>query len=115
MAEKFFNVSFTVSCKNMRCEPSESKCARCIKSVIDEDIRKMTSYRCTTLTTPNHSKKFGVSFTAVCKRPDCSSSLPRGVACCTANAEKCEMCLRSIVGRGVRSLRGFHVKEIAVV
>ncbi|MCL4499089.1 MAG: hypothetical protein M1335_02455 [Chloroflexi bacterium] len=115
MTEKAFAVSFVVSCKNMRCEPSEAKCARCIKAIIDEHIRRMASFKCSMATTPNGSRRFHVSFIAMCRKPDCSMSVPRNVACCTAEPDKCELCLRSIVTRGIRSLRGFHIKEIAVV
>ncbi|MCL5291101.1 MAG: hypothetical protein M1548_01050 [Actinobacteria bacterium] len=115
MSEKAFAVNFAVSCKNMRCEPSEAKCSRCIRAIIDEQIRRMMMFKCTMATTSNGSKRFSVSFVAICRKPDCSPQLPRNVACCTSNSEKCELCLRSIVMRSIRSLRGFHVKEIAVV
>lgn len=114
MVEKAFAVSFAVSCKNMKCAPEGLKCTRCIKAIVDDQIRKMSSFRCSIATTANNSKRFNVSFVAVCRKPDCAPRLPRNVACCTASPEKCELCLRSIVMRGIRSLSGFHVKEIAV-
>lgn len=114
MAEKSFAVSFAVSCKNMQCEPNEAKCQACIKSIIDAHIRHMNSFKVVPLTTSHGSRRFDVSFIALCRKPDCSESLPRNIACCTASPDKCELCLRSIVMREIHLLDGFHVKEIVV-
>lgn len=113
MIEKSFAVSFAVSCKNMRCTPSDSKCHECICSMIDTHFIK--SFNCAILTTPNGSRKFDVSFVAICRKPDPSKELPRIVAVCTATEDKCDMCMRSIVMQGIHLHEGFHVKEIEIV
>lgn len=115
VAEKTFAVGFTVSCKNLRCTPEDEKCSECIETIIDEQIRLMSNFRCSMITTSNNSRQFNASFTAVCRKPDCTAIDTDYGYCCTANADKCEFCLRSIVVRGIREMNGFHVKEIAVL
>ena len=113
--EKRFAVSFVVSCKKTRCVPEEGKCERCLAAFIGRSVRSFDNFKTSGITTGNGSRQFGVSFMATCKKPDCTVEVPRAVACCTASADKCEMCLSSIVGRSIRQMHGFHMKEIAVV
>ncbi len=113
--EKKFAVSFIVSCKKTHCFPDEAKCDACLASFVGESVRKFRDFSASRIITGNGSRQFGVSFTAECRKPDCTSDVPRAVACCTAGPDKCEMCLRLIVGRSIRAMHGFHVKEIVVV
>jgi hypothetical protein len=113
--DKRFVISFVVSCKDMDCRAEEAKCHDCLEGVLGQSIRKFEGLRTSAITTGNGSKQFGVSFTATCRKPDCSATVPRGVACCTSSADKCEMCLATIAGRSVREMAGLHVKEIVVV
>lgn len=113
--EKQFHVSFVVSCKNMKCSRKGPGCSKCIEAIVAEHIYKYADFRSSQITTPNGSRQFGVSFLVTCKKPDCSTGLPPHMACCTGNSEKCEMCLRSIIHRGIILMSGFHAKEIAVV
>jgi hypothetical protein len=114
-SNKVFQVSFTASCKNLKCKAPEEKCWDCLRTLIDGPIQEMFSYKCNLITTTNLSKKFGCSFLVSCKKPNCDEKVPRNVACCTANADKCELCLRTVVQKSIRDLQGFHVKEILVV
>lgn len=113
--DKRFAISFVVSCKDMDCRAQEAKCHDCLEAVLGQSVRKFEELKTSAITTQNGSKQFGVSFTATCRKPDCAAALPRGVACCTSSADKCEMCLGTIVGRSVRELAALHVKEIVVV
>jgi hypothetical protein len=113
--EKRFAVSFIVSCKKTPCIPEEGKCDRCLELFVGHSVRKFDNFKVSAITTGNGSRQFGVSMMATCRKPDCTSDVPRAVACCTASADKCEMCIRSVVGRSIREMHGFHVKEIAVV
>lgn len=115
MTEKKFAVSFIVSCKNGGCLPAEGKCDRCLEMFVGQSVRKFEDFKISGITTGNGSRQFGVSFLATCRKPDCTLDVPRAVACCTANPDKCEMCLRGIVGRSIREMHGFHMKEILVV
>lgn len=113
--EKRFTVSLIISCKEMGCSPYLGDCNMCLESIISGCVRKFEDFKISQIITGNHSRQFGVSFTAICRKPDCSAGLARGIACCTAHPDKCEMCLRMIVSQDVRVIRNFHVKEIAVV
>lgn len=113
--EKRFAVSFVISCKKTGCTPEEGKCGRCLELYVGQSVRTFEGFKVSAITTGNGSRQFGVSFAATCKKPDCTLDVPRAVACCTASADKCEMCLSSIVSRSIRELHGFHMKEIAVV
>ena len=113
--DKKFGVSFVVSCKDMRCDAEPDACSACLHSIVGQSVKKFDGFKSSMITTANGSRQFGVSFVATCRKPDCSIDVPRAVACCTANADKCEMCLTTIVGRSVREMHGFHVKEIVVV
>lgn len=114
MEEKQFSIGVVVSCKRSDCVLDESKCSSCVESFIGANIKKHDEFSLTQITTGNQSKQFAVSFVAHCLRPDCSATTADG-SCCTGSSEKCEMCLRLIVGRGIREMYGFHAKEIAVV
>lgn len=113
--EKHFAVSLVVSCKDMACKRATDECDRCLEAVVTRELRKYQRFRASRITTANGSRQFGVSLEATCRLPDCAVGLPRAVACCTASADKCEMCLATIISREVRQMRGFHVKEILVV
>lgn len=113
--EKRFIVSFAVSCKDLRCSPTEGQCDACLESVVGQCVRKFEGFTSSRITTGNHSRQFGVSFTAVCRKPDCTKDLARGIACCTSHPDKCAMCLRTIVGQNVQILENFHMKEICIV
>ena len=113
--EKRFVVSFIVSCKKMNCTPQANKCDGCLERFVGQSVRSFEDFKVSRVTTGNGSRQFGVSFAAVCKKPDCTLDIPRAVACCTADPDKCEMCLSSIVGRSIREMHGFHMKEIAVL
>ncbi|RJQ50781.1 MAG: hypothetical protein C4521_13585 [Actinobacteria bacterium] len=113
--EKRFTVSLIISCKEMTCPAYLADCDMCLESVVAGCVRKFEDFRVSQITTRNNSRQFGVSFTAICRKPDCNAGLARGIACCTAHPDKCEMCLRMIVSQDVRVIRNFHVKEIAVV
>jgi hypothetical protein len=113
--EKRFAVSFVVSCKKASCIPEEAKCARCLELFVGQSVRKFDTFKISAITTGNGTRQFGVSMMATCKKPDCTLDVPRAVACCTADPDKCEMCMRSIVGHSIREMHGFHLKEIAVV
>ena len=112
---KMYMISFVVSCKKMSCELEGEKCSQCLEGFVGENIQKHSSFSCSQVTTSNNSKQFVVSLVAHCEKPDCITVLGEEVACCTASPEKCEMCLRSIVNRGIRQMDGFHAKEITVV
>ena len=114
-ASKIFQVSFTASCKNMNCSAPEDDCWSCLRRLISGPIYEMFSYKCNLITTTNLSKKFGCSFLVTCTKPNCDENVPRSIACCTTNPDKCELCLRTIVQKSIRDLHGFHVKEILVV
>ncbi len=113
--EKQFVVSLIVSCKATHCSPREDDCRRCLESVLGRCVKKFDNFNSSLITTGNNSRQFGVSFTATCRKPDCSPTLARGIACCTSHPDKCAMCLRTIVGQNVHVMREFHVKEICVV
>lgn len=112
--EKKLAVSFVVSCKRTNCIPADDKCDACLESFIGRSVRKFDEFACSRITTGNGTRQFGVSFVATCKKPDCTVEIPRAVTCCTASPDKCEMCLRSIVGQSIRQMHGFHAKEIVV-
>jgi hypothetical protein len=114
MEEKRFAISCIVSCKNMMCRAEADRCRSCLERVVGESVRKFDDFKASTMTTGHGSKQFGVSFVAACRKPDCSAALARGVACCTANADKCEQCLTTVVGKSIRELAGLHVKEIVI-
>jgi len=111
---KFYMISFVVSCKKMSCELDDTGCSDCIEGFVGENIHKHSSFSCSQVTTAHQSKQFVVSLVAHCEKPDCVSVLGEEVVCCTASQEKCELCLRSIVNRGIRQMDGFHAKEITV-
>lgn len=113
--QKHFSVGMVVSCKRKDCTPSEGACAHCVESFVGESVKKHDRFALRQITTGNQSKQFAISFDALCKRPDCSDPEAVAGSCCTASADKCEMCLRMIVGRGIREMHGFHAKEISVV
>lgn len=113
--EKDFHVSFIVSCKNLKCLKNHDSCTKCIETFVGQHVIKYSDFRCSRITTANNSKQFGISFSLLCKKPDCTQSLPRNVACCTSSPEKCEYCLRSIVNRGIIAMDGFHAKEVNIV
>ena len=113
--EKQFAVGMVVSCKRLECQPSEALCDRCVDGFIGENIKKHTHFSLSQVTTGNNSKQFVVSFIAHCLKPDCTGAAGEKYgSCCTASADKCEMCLRTIVSRGIREMYGFHTKEIVV-
>lgn len=113
---KQFSIGMVVSCKRSDCAPAnEEACSDCVEGFIGENIKKHERFDLRQITTGNQSKQFSVSFLANCLRPDCTTTSDAGDACCTASVEKCEMCLRTIVGQGIREMYGFHAKEIAVV
>lgn len=111
--EKQFSIGVVVSCKRSDCELDESKCSNCVETFVGENIKKLERFSLSQITTGNQSKQFAISFVAHCLRPDCSTTSAEG-SCCTGSSDKCEMCLRMIVGRGIREMYGFHAKEIAV-
>ena len=113
--EKQFTIGMVVSCKRSDCTQAEEACSTCVESFVGENIKLHDRFALRQITTENQSKQFSVSFNAHCLRPDCTVTSDGGEACCTASAEKCEMCLRTIVSRGIREMYGFHAKEIAVV
>lgn len=113
--EKNFSIGMVVSCKRSDCDPGEAVCTSCVSDFIGENIKLYNQFSLRQITTGNQSKQFSVSFDAQCLRPDCSATtITGGEACCTASADKCEMCLRTIVSRGIREMYGFHAKEIVV-
>jgi hypothetical protein len=111
--EKQFAVGMVVSCKRSDCHEPEPVCAECIEGFIDESVRKYRNFSFTQATTGNGSKQFVVSFSVHCRKPDCEPDSLTG-ACCTASADKCEICLRTIVSRGIHEMYGFHAKEIVI-
>jgi len=113
--EKQFTIGMVVSCKRRDCALDEGACSTCVESFIGENIKFHDRFALRQITTGNQSKQFSVSFVAHCRRPDCTTAFDGAEACCTASAEKCEMCLRTIVNRSIREMYGFHAKEIAVV
>ena len=112
---KQFVVGMVVSCKRFDCQMDKGLCGNCVEGFVGENVKKHTHFSLSEATTSNNSKQFVVSFVAHCLRPDCSVA-PDGLSgsCCTASADKCEMCLRTIVSRGIRQMDGFHAKEIVV-
>lgn len=113
--DKQFSIGMVVSCKRSDCAPAESECAKCVENFVGENIKRHEKFSLSQITTGNQTKQFAISFIAHCLRPDCSVDPNNFGSCCTASSEKCEMCLRMIVGRGIREMFGFHAKEIAVV
>ncbi len=113
--EKQFTIGMVVSCKRSDCVPAEGACSTCVENFVGESVKLHEQFTLRQITTGNQSKQFSVSFVAHCRRPDCTTTYDGAEACCTASAEKCEMCLRTIVSRGIREMYGFHAKEIAVV
>jgi len=113
--EKQFAIGMVVSCKRSDCHVDESLCALCVEGFVGENVRKHTHFALSQATMGNNSRQFVVSFIAHCLKPDCSGAVrePYG-SCCTASSDKCEMCLRTIVSRGIREMYGFHAKEIVV-
>ncbi len=112
--EKVFNISFVVSCKNIKCQKNSIECFDCLNVFVGQHIIKYLNFRFSEIITSNNSKQFGISFNLICKKPDCTKTLPRNIVCCTANSEKCELCLRTIVNRGIIEMSGFHAKELTV-
>lgn len=112
--DKHFTVSMVVSCKEMSCGLVGEECDACLEAVVAKHLLRHERFRASRITTANGSRQFGVSLDVICRKPDCTADLPRGVACCTASADKCEMCLSTIASRDIRELRSFHVKEIQV-
>ncbi len=113
--EKTFNINFKVSCKNLRCDKQAEHCYNCLRNFVGQNIIRFSNFRCSQVTTSNNSKQFGVSFLLICIKPDCTVKVPRNVTCCTANPEKCEICLRSIVNNSIIAMEGFHAKELTIV
>ncbi len=114
MEEKQFSIGMVVSCKRSDCTPEETVCSQCVESFIGENVKKHDQFDLRQITTSNQSKQFSLSFIAHCLKPDCSLPGAEAGACCTASAEKCEMCLRTIVGGSIKEMYGFHAKEIVV-
>lgn len=113
--EKQFAIGMVVSCKRFDCELDEALCGHCVEGFIGENVKKHTHFSLSQATTGNNSKQFVVSFIAHCLKPDCAGAPDQSHgSCCTASADKCEMCLRTIVSRGIREMHGFHAKEIVV-
>ena len=113
--EKHFSIGMVVSCKRSDCQAEAGVCAHCVQGFIGENVKKHTHFSLSEATTGNQSKQFVVSFIAHCAKPDCTGSPEEFVgSCCTASSDKCEMCLRTIVSRGIREMYGFHAKEIVV-
>jgi hypothetical protein len=111
--EKQFAVGMVVSCKRSDCHETEPVCGGCVEGFIGENIRKYDGFSFSQVTTGNGSKQFVVSFSVHCLKPDCAAESATGT-CCTASADKCEICLRTIVSRGIQEMYGFHAKEIVV-
>ena len=112
--EKQFSVGMVVSCKRSDCAPDEEACANCVGAFVGENLKRHERFTLRQITTGNRFKQFAVSFVVHCLRPDCSAAPAEAGVCCTATAEKCEICLRTVVGQGIREMYGFHAKEIVV-
>jgi len=113
--EKQFAIGMVVSCKRLDCHADETVCAHCVEGFVGENIKKHTHFSLSQATMGNNSKQFVVSFIAHCLKADCTGAPAEEYgSCCTASSDKCEMCLRMIVSRGIREMYGFHAKEIVV-